>query len=662
MKLSLLIAAVACATVLQTTNGAPPNVAAWGQNSYGQCNVPADLTNTVMLAADGYFCAAVRSDGTVTAWGDNSSGQRNVPAAATNIVGLGCGGGHVLALRRDGKVLAWGDNSSGQCNVPAGLTNAMAVSADGNLSLGLRVDGVVFAWGDNAFGHLNVPADLTNAIGIAAGYVMGAALKADRTVVTWGWGGTSTPTPPQATNVIAIAAGAYQVLALRADKTVVTWGGNNYGELNVPSGCTNIVAISAVNTYSMALREDGTVLVWGDCSYGACNVPAGLTNVIGIRAGGYNALALIGPNCVSPPSGLISWWPAEGDARDIISGNSGVLVNGTSFAPGKVGQAFVFNGINQVLQVADSPSLNPTNGLTLEGWVYVQAFSANNAVSVAGKDNPYANRQYLLAMDTVVTNWVFRAHVGVPSGFQNFNGTRPLQLQTWYHVAMTYDGSSLRLYVNGALDGSMAVTGPIITSTDPLLIGGSVPGPWNFNGRVDELSLYGRALSATEIAGIYNAGSAGKCSCIPHPATATAEVVNGFVVGATIIDGGCGYTNAPAVLIQGGGGSGATATAVVSNGVVTGITITGAGIGYTNTPTVYLYSPLALQVGLVKAVKPSFVNLSPGFPYQLQVSGDLTTWTNSGSAFTATNTSMIYSQYWDVDNWGKLFFRLQASP
>jgi len=68
------------------------------------------------------------------------------------------------------------------------------------------------------------------------------------------------------------------------------------------------------------------------------------------------------------------------------------------------------------------------------------------------------------------------------------------------------------------------------------------------------------------------------------------------------------------------------------------------------------------SVTLLKAVKPSFSNLTLTTNYQLQVSGDLNTWTNQGSPFTATNTRMIYPQYWDVDNWNSLFFRLQVSP
>ncbi len=65
---------------------------------------------------------------------------------------------------------------------------------------------------------------------------------------------------------------------------------------------------------------------------------------------------------------------------------------------------------------------------------------------------------------------------------------------------------------------------------------------------------------------------------------------------------------------------------------------------------------------LIKAVKPSFSYLALGANYQLQVSGDPNSWTNQGSVFTATNTSMIYPQYWDVDNWDELFFRLQVAP
>ena len=71
-----------------------------------------------------------------------------------------------------------------------------------------------------------------------------------------------------------------------------------------------------------------------------------------------------------------------------------------------------------------------------------------------------------------------------------------------------------------------------------------------------------------------------------------------------------------------------------------------------------IYSVAGPRVGLIKAVKPLLYNLSPGTNYQLQISGDLSAWTNQGPPFTATNTIMSWPQYWDVDDGGKLFFRL----
>lgn len=68
--------------------------------------------------------------------------------------------------------------------------------------------------------------------------------------------------------------------------------------------------------------------------------------------------------------------------------------------------------------------------------------------------------------------------------------------------------------------------------------------------------------------------------------------MNGFVVGATITDSGCGYhTEAPSVLVEGGGGSGATATTIISNGVVVAINIGNAGSGYATMPTIRIASP-----------------------------------------------------------------------
>jgi hypothetical protein len=81
----------------------------------------------------------------------------------------------------------------------------------------------------------------------------------------------------------------------------------------------------------------------------------------------------------------------------------------------------------------------------------------------------------------------------------NLYGTSPLTVNMWTHLAASYDGAAMRLYVNGVQVASRAQTGAIATSTDPLQIGGdSIYGQY-FAGRIDEVRIYNRALSAAQI-------------------------------------------------------------------------------------------------------------------------------------------------------------------
>ena len=127
--------------------------------------------------------------GAVIAWGDNSQGQRNVPANLNGVTAISAGGGHVVVLKKDGTLAAWGVNTYGQTTVPVGLGVVKAVAAGGVHTVALQNNGAVAAWGYNfpGPGVTTVPiAAQSGVTAIAAGYLHSAALKSDGTVVAWG--------------------------------------------------------------------------------------------------------------------------------------------------------------------------------------------------------------------------------------------------------------------------------------------------------------------------------------------------------------------------------------------------------------------------------------------------------------------------------------------
>jgi hypothetical protein len=148
--------------------------------------------------------------------------------------------------------------------------------------------------------------------------------------------------------------------------------------------------------------------------------------------------------------------------------------------------------------------------------------------------------------------------------------------------------------------------------------------------------------------------------CTPRKAKATAQVVNGFVVGVTLVDSGCGYTNLPIVLIQGGGGTGATARAIVAGGRVTGIQVASAGCCYANTPRIVVSSPpsvptIEILVSKVKIIQ----NVVLGWKYVLESSTNNLDWTSTGAAFTA-ETDPVETEF-EAEGIQR-FYRLKVVP
>lgn len=244
------------------------------------------------------------------------------------------------------------------------------------------------------------------------------------------------------------------------------------------------------------------------------------------------------PTATVPPSGQVGWWPGDGSADDISgNANNGSLNNGAGFAPAEDGQGFTLGG-NQFVSVNDSAVLNLTSQLGFEAWVY-PASDDNGQVmaAIVNKELNGSSIQYEFArkMSRVCPNGGgiaqgnFALYLSGVSGLPNdcggwVDGGAALPLNTWSHIAVTYDGSNIRSYVNGTLARTIAAGGSISVTTGQLRFGGRSANLEYWLGNIDEVSLYNRAITQSEITSIYNAGVAGKLKNNSTPTGANVTV------------------------------------------------------------------------------------------------------------------------------------------
>jgi hypothetical protein len=293
-------------------------------------------------------------------------------------------------------------------------------------------------------------------------------------------------------------------------------------------------------------------------------------------------------------NGLVAYYPFNGNALDASGNGNNGTVNGAVFQTFGEGskQTLSFNGTaSTYVQVPESASLEPTNAITISVWCKgLPGYGYGDILRKANNCWPgYYIRFYEWPSHDLIPGFGLSYGCGWNNGGDEFTNFLACTGTDWQNLIATYTASNglISTYENGVLIATNYASTPsgtgAIVNTGDLFIGGATVHPYDggFAGLINEVRIYNRALSVSEVQRLY----------------------------------------------------------------------------------VYGY---ALQFGssvtLLKAVQPSFSYLLPGTNYQLQVSGNLNTWTNQDSPFTATTNNMIYPQYFNVDNWGKLFFRLQASP
>lgn len=213
----------------------------------------------------------------------------------------------------------------------------------------------------------------------------------------------------------------------------------------------------------------------------------------------------LSPGEIVPAGGLVSYWPADGNAYDVVGGNSGELLNGATYRPGVSGQAFSFDGLDDLMQAPTAGLPTGSSDRSVAMWIIIDEFQTLELLF--SNYGTLADDQSYILGASASERLPYISNYGGGA-----TGTQPLEPGRWYYIAATStatstDQSSVSLY----LDGALAKTGVmrIDTPADTLFFCGTIPGKAGrfrkLKGAIDEIAVFDRALSAGEINALFSA-------------------------------------------------------------------------------------------------------------------------------------------------------------
>ena len=293
----------------------------------------------------------------------------------------------------------------------------------------------------------------------------------------------------QAVPVVVVASAYLQQILV--DNSTLVLG------VNFPGGITNWFSglLDELTLYSRELTAGEVATVYSAGSAGKC----------------------LNTMCAAVPSGCVAWWPGAGSGVDVAGTHDGTLVNGVLFFPGEVGRAF---RMSSGAYVDFGPEVGNfgAEDFSIDLWFESEPGAFEALGGILGKGN----------LCSTLNRW----HLYIAGGLgfdlvedvdQNKNSsvtsTRLLDDRAFHHMAVVRRGPTLELYVDGVLnDSRTSATVLAVENTESLEAGRTVcdgVGGNYFNGILDEIAIYNRALSASEVLSIYRAAGFGKCGLPP---------------------------------------------------------------------------------------------------------------------------------------------------
>jgi hypothetical protein len=252
--------------------------------------------------------------------------------------------------------------------------------------------------------------------------------------------------------------------------------------------------------------------------------------------------------CVQPPSGAIAWWSLDetsgNTAADRVGGHTGSYANGPVPAPGEVRGALRFNGTNYVVVQDSDDWAFGANNFTIELWVNFDTAPGGSIgepsdVFIGNDEGPGNRNKWFFA----VGGGYLYFHINSPTLGPMFFPLVPFSptVSQWYHLAVVRRGSTYTVFIDGVPSGLATNTNVIPNPNAPLTIA-EAENLGFVKGRLDEVTIYNRALAPEEIMAIFNAGTAGKCISMTIQPSVGGDTGNvsvqiigvGFEQGATV--------------------------------------------------------------------------------------------------------------------------------